>query len=358
MALLFCDSFDHYATADITTKWNNARINIPGPTGTSTVTIGAFGRNGTNGARFTWGVPSQYPYIARGVSASGATAIIGAAFNPNSLSPTSSANPLYAIFDSATVQCSLRVNADGSVSVLRGGYTGTVLGTSSAGVISIGAYSYVELKVVLSTTTGSYEVRVNNTLVLSGSGANTAGASTTAWTEARIGAIVGTRHLQTGTWDFDDVYIADGSGSTNNDFLGPIRVIALLPDGDGASSDFTPSEGEDNYAMVNEASADGDTTYVSATNAGDHDTYTFEDLAVNGTVKAVQTNLIVRSDAAGAETIAPVIRVGSTDYDGTTVGVTTTYADSREIFETSPATGVAWTPAEINGAEFGIKLVG
>ena len=42
MALLFMDSFDHYATADITEKWTAS---------TGTFAIGAYGRNSTNGLR-------------------------------------------------------------------------------------------------------------------------------------------------------------------------------------------------------------------------------------------------------------------------------------------------------------------
>jgi hypothetical protein len=130
----------------------------------------------------------------------------------------------------------------------------------------------------------------------------------------------------------------------------------ILPDGAGNSTDFTPSAGS-NFQNVDETSTDSDTTYNSETTAGDHDTYTYAAVGLTGNVRAIQTNLVVRSTGAGAETLRPKIRISGTDYSGTTVGCTTSYLDKMEVFETSPATAVVWTVSEIDGAEFGIELV-
>jgi hypothetical protein len=352
MALRFIDSFDHYATADFAQKWTS----VNAATFSSTIVVGAYGRNSTNGLRFTWSDVNSHLRLQRTVTTSGSTAIMGAAVKVSAISGTSSANPLFSIWDGASIQTSLRIDAAGTLSVLRGSFGGTVLGTS-VGVLSTATYYYIELKVVLHGSTGTYDVKVNGTSFLSGTGANTADAGTTAWTAARIGSDGSTAHISGGaTWDFDDFYVCDGSGSANNDVLGPIRVKAVFPDGAGNSTQFTPSAGS-NFQNVDEASQDGDTTYNSETTVGQKDLYTLGALGITGTVKGVQTNLIVRSDGGGAETIAPVWRIGATDYDGTTVGVTTSYADSLQVYETSPATGVAFTVAEIDGAELGIKLV-
>jgi hypothetical protein len=44
--------------------------------------------------------------------------------------------------------------------------------------------------------------------------------------------------------------------------------------------------------------------------------------------------------------------------DGTTVVLGASYAYYREITEINPLTSSAWTIADVNGAEFGVKLVG
>lgn len=332
MALLFCDSFDYYGTSEITQKWTTA----------NRASISA--ENGTNGTSALFLSNAAFDDGFASISLSPSSASEGGVGFHLKLVSVSAYDRIVQFREGSTLHVSVGIDGSGFLVATR---NGTVLDTGT-NALSSDTYYHIEVKAVIHNSTGSVVVRLNGVEELSFSG-DTQNGGTGTWTNILFYTNGPDLYL-------DNVVIWDTSGTTNNDFLGPIRVIALLPDGAGASSDFTPSAGS-NYENVDETSTDGDTTYVSATNAGDHDTYTFGDLAVNGTVKAVQTNLIVRSDAAGAETIAPVIRIGSTDYTGTTVGVTITYADSREIFETSPATGAAWTPAEINGAEFGIKLV-
>lgn len=353
MALLFLDGFDHYATAEITQKWTALQNGTTWNSGTINATNG---RNSTQSFRVTYANNnSTGGYLRKTLTAvSGTTAIMGFGFKIDALPAAASRTPLVSILDGATEQVSVDINPAGTLSLYRGTAAGTLLGTTSS-ALSINTYYYIELKVVIHGSTGTYEIRLNGTNVLSGTGANTAGSGVVQWTGIQIGRNYsgsGGAVIQ----DYDDLYACDGSGSTNNDFLGPIRVKTIYPDGAGASSDFTPSAGS-NFQNVDEALTDGDTTYNSEGTAGDHDTYTFGAVGVTGTVRGVQTNLVVRSDGAGSETIRPKIRISTTDYNGTTVGITTSYADSREVFETSPATATAWTVTEIDGAEFGIELV-
>lgn len=353
MALLFCDSFDHYATAEIAQKWTALQNGVAWSSGTINA---ANGRNGTQSFRVTYSnTNSTGGYLRKTLSAvSGTTAIMGFGFKIDALPGAASRTPLVSILDGATEQVSLDINPAGTLSLYRGTAAGTLLGTSVT-ALSINTYYYIELKTVIHATTGTYEIRVNSTNVLSGTGANTAASGVAQWTGVQIGRNYSGSGAAT-IQDYDDLYTCDGSGATNTDFLGPIRVKAIYADGAGASTDFTPSAGL-NFQNVDEALTDGDTTYNSESTAGDHDTYTFAAIGLTGTVKGVQTNLMVRSDGAGAETIAPMIRISTTDYQGTTVGITTSYADSMQVYAVSPATAAAWTVSEIDGAEFGIKLV-
>lgn len=341
MALLFLDGFDHYATAEIAQKW----------TSSSNAAISATeGRNSSQGLHLdaTGSNGSITRTLSPGSSAAGgigfAIRVTGALFN------STSGNELIQVQQAdATQHVALGLTAAGLFTAKRGT---TALGTSSSG-ISLGSWFYLEFKWDIHDTTGSLSVKLNGTTVLSLTGQDTRNAGDGTW--ARI--VLQNGSNATGTEVYvDDLAIWDTSGSANTDFLGPIRVKAIYPDGAGASTDFTPSAGS-NFQNVDEALTDGDTTYNSEGTAGDHDTYTFGAVGLSGTVRGVQTNLMVRSDGAGAETIRPKIRIGAVDYNGTTVGITTSYADSREVFQVSPATSTAWTVAEIDGAEFGIELV-
>ena len=54
--LLYLDSFDHYATADITQRWTQLYVH----TNPIAPVIGATGRRGTNGVR--WSVNQAYDH--------------------------------------------------------------------------------------------------------------------------------------------------------------------------------------------------------------------------------------------------------------------------------------------------------
>lgn len=155
-----------------------------------------------------------------------------------------------------------------------------------------------------------------------------------------------------------DYYILDGTGSSFNDFIGDKKIEAGLVDGAGSHSDWTPSAGS-NYQCVDEASWDGDTSYVSGDTAGQQDTYTFTNLPAGApVVDAVQFNQVARKDDAGTRSIANAIVIGGTTYDGALVqSLGDSYGFFPEVITKNPATGANWTMAEVNAMEAGPKLV-
>ena len=77
-----------------------------------------------------------------------------------------------------------------------------------------------------------------------------------------------------------------------------------------------------------------------------------------GTIVGVNTIFYCSKTDAGARSIAPVQRIGGTDYDGTTVVLAEGFLNQvAELRETSPATAVAYTPTEVNGWEIGPKVI-
>lgn len=353
MACLDLQGFDHFATANINDEFPMAIASIF----SSSITIGAFGRNSSGAARFTWANNNATMYLQKSVGASGATAILAFSFNPSAIDTTSNRNGLCAILDTGgTVQFSLRINSDGTISILRGTSAGTVLGTSAA-AITLGSHQHIGVKVVLSTTVGTYDVYLNGSSVISGTGANTAGAATTTWNSYRLGHTGQANTPASGTWDVEDVYCCDGSGSTNNDFLGDLRMATQLPStGNGTNASFTPSTGSDHGALVDE-STPNTSDYNSSNTAGQRDTYNFPALGLTGTVKAVKTSLYVAKSDAGARTIATVQRISGTNYDGATMAPGTSFMYLSQVDNVSPATSSAWTTTEIDATETGIKLV-
>lgn len=342
MVARLIDGFGHYPTADFLLKYTSLN-------GTPTISAGT---NPYGGAAYRPG--SQLRYINKTLD-SQATWIVG--FRVKVTSNPSAACPIFNLSDAGTIQCSLVVNTDNTLSVVRS--TGTAL-TNGTSVFSFssGTWYYIEFKVTIadSISAGTCKVRANGVDIITVATGqdlkSTANATANSYSLGWIGNVAGIDPY------FCDFYICDGTGSVNNDFLGDVRVDLLVPTAAGNSTGWTPNTGV-NYAAVDETAQDGDTTYVSASTPNTKDTYTFGNMPVSPTsIFAIQNVILAKKNDAGSKSLTPVIRSSGADYDGSVFTVGNSYNYSLDIRETDPATGVAWTESGVNSAEFGIKLLG
>jgi hypothetical protein len=346
------DSFDHYTTATRAYKgWSFAHAGAsPGDAG---CTIGAFGRNGTNGLRGrNEAVGGQSSRAALGVSiASGATAIVGFAFRVNSAIPAGNF-PIFTLMRGSTEMISVTGTATGTLAVRLGGRTDTVLSTSVS-TLSPATYYFIELKVTLHDSTGSYDLKINGTTFTSGSGVDTLVSGAATWDGIVLG---GTNVALTYSVDFDDLYVFDGSGGVNDDFAGDHPIVwNPASSGNGSNADWAPSIGTDHGALVDESTPDvSDFNQGSA--AGQRDTYNVAALGVTGTVRVLQTVNLVKAEVAGVRSVGDVIRIGGVNYDGPGAAVGSDWLYHLNRHRVSPATAVALTVSEIDGAEFGVKV--
>lgn len=344
MTLLFMDGFDHYATADITKKWTSASG--------SPVISAAAGRRG-GGALLAPNNTTIAQNITKTFAAS-ASFVLGFSFKATAL--PSSVSPIARLLDAGTAQCDLRLNTDGTLSVTRNG-TALTNGTSSNS-ISTGTDYYIEWKVTISDSiaASSCKVRVNGvdwiTVATGQDTKNTANASANQFS---LGTTVNLSSSVAFT--FDDFYLCDQSGSTNNDFLGDVRVDTLYPTSDGNYSQFTPSTGTTHYTLVDE-STPNTTDYNDGVNVGDRDSYGMGNLAAltSQTVYGVQVNAAILKDDAGSKSAATFVRSSTTDGDGASVALGTSQSYISQVFETNPNGAVAWTETTVNAMEAGVKV--
>lgn len=152
-----------------------------------------------------------------------------------------------------------------------------------------------------------------------------------------------------------DIYINDNSGGVDDTFWGPITVMTTQPIGAGISS-WTPSAGS-NYQNVDDATTDGDSTYNETSTNGHVDTYAMSNSTYSaGTIKGVEWAAEhKRTEASASARLAPVLRIGGTDYVGSDFQPRMTYRFSTQRYRVNPATSSAWTFSDIDGMEAGIK---
>lgn len=351
MSLLFMDSFDHYATADLTEKWS-------GTVGFfANYEIGAYGRNGTNGARFatsSW-TSGIYATVLGGVN----EVIIGVAVKP----VFSNQSISFLTFGSGTSwECGVAILSDLTLrpfvvnfSQFNPGDTGyfTLLGSASSSGLQIGVWSYLEVRMKCDGSVGTCTIRINGIEVLAATGLDTLFVSNVLTRFALAG-----KANDVGQYYVDDVVVMDINGAVNNDFLGDVTVSAIYPNGAGSNTGWTPSAGA-NFECVDEAVVNDDTDY-NVTDAIDaKDTYAMGNCPVGADIRAVQLVAAVRKGTEGPGRVKLVTRSDGTDYDGAEQGIgSSSYAFLREIQETDPATDAAWLEAGFNAAEFGIKKTG
>jgi hypothetical protein len=351
MAFLFADSFDHYATADITKKWSSH-----GGAGGSINS--SAGRRSTSGYRYV-GSSGTSGTLRKTLPVSGAGFVTGVWMMTNEppYAPGSH-DPVIAIVQDGTIHLYLRFNSDFTFSVVRG--DGTVLGTSSVSGMSVGVGGYVEWKGIIDNSAGSYVVRCNNAVILNESSKDTQNGGTAGWNAYWFGHNIfadRSSYQNVATIDNDDLYVLDQSGSAFNDFLGDIRVDVRAVTGAGATTQFTPSAGS-NYQNVDDAAANGDTDYNSTDVVGEIDTFTAEDApVVGGGILAVQVVLQAKKEDAGVCTVAPVIRHSGVNYPAAAQFPSTSYTFLCTPYEQNPGTSAAWVEADFDAAEFGYTKV-
>lgn len=337
MALRLIDSGDHYVTADLTEKWTSIAGSI--------VISSGNGRRSTASLRAT----GNGQHVTKTLDAQ-ATWVVGVAFK-HSVAP-GGAMPIIQLLDAGTVQCDVRINGDGTITVTR---NGTALGTSTF-ALSTGVFYYIEFKCLINNTTGTFEVRVDGANKVSGSSADTQNTANATANQVRIGIISG---FGGGNNDHDDIYICDGTGSTNNNFLGDCRVDYYAPNGAGTTTQLTRggTDSGANWSQVDEAAPNDDTDYNEHATVGNKDTYACGNMThTPSSIFGVQILASAKKDDAGAKSIATVTRSGTTDFDGATQALSTSYLYYSDIREVDPNTSAAWTKTNFDASEHGVKV--
>lgn len=348
MALLYLDSFDYYSSAQLTGS------KFPYALSGSAPTITAAGRTGTNCLRMTTGQVG----CRRRLTTNYATLIMGVAFKATSFTFRPA---IFNVADLGTTQVTLCADVTtGQLKVYRGNAEfGTDLSvTSGLNTLATNTWYYIEMLVTIHNTTGAVQVRVNGAdWIALTTGLNTRASSNNQINEIGFGRS-GSNNSATGV-DYDDYYVLDQTGSApTNDFLGDVRVECLFPNGAGNYTQFTPSTGS-NYQNVDDTTANDATDYNSSATAGQKDTYAFTNLTTTGgAVYGVALNSRYQKSEGGTRTVRGLSRHGGVDGTGPTF---TPGAGSweyrQDLLLTNPSTSSAWTPSEVNAAEFGMEVV-
>lgn len=333
MALLLFEGFElSTSTTDINTlpyfSASNSYSSITGRSGGRSIRMNS--RNNS----ITLSLPSSKQTVIAGLGVRWSTLL-------------NQATTLMGFRDGGTNQVDVRLDTGGGLSITR---NGTSLDTGST--LSVNTWYYIEMKATIDNSSGSVEVRIN--------GSSTPDMSFSGDTQNSGNATISNVLFQTPqgtsgntTIDWDDIYICDNLGGFNDDFLGDCIVQQYLPNGAGTETDFSGA-----YTDIDDSSPDGDTTRIASSTTNSYGTYQMTNVTDVNTpdIRGVGVFAYAKKSDAGNRGLAPVIRSGTTLYDGTNTQLTVgQYLYYYTFWEEDPDTATQWTVAGINSAEGGVK---
>lgn len=346
--LIYSDSFDHYTT--LLNKWSDVSTQTTAP-----AINAAKGRNGTAGGYFLTRSNGD-SWFQKNIS-SIQTIVVGVALYLEAACADANDDCKTIDFkDSGTTQVSVDLTNAGQVKIKRAGVLLATAGFS----IPTATYVYLEAKVVIATGTGgSVVLRLNGGSLNGGSTSTHTSLNTSSTGNAFAGAVrIGSvsNGDSNASMRFDDVYIADTTGSFNNDFIGDVRIYAVFADGAGDSTQLALTGAATNWQAVSENPPDSDTSYVSSSTVTDKDLYNFATVPAASVIPAVVVWLRARKDDAGTRSVRGLAKLSGTEVDsGADAALNTTYTFHGELFERDPATN-AWTGTNFNSSQFGVKV--
>jgi hypothetical protein len=312
------------------------------------------GRNGGNSLHFSI---AGAGYISKTLDAQ---ATWGIAFAIK-VSAFPSGGAIFQLIDAGTTQIELRLNTNGTLKVTKN--NGTALGTTTT-AIAVSTWTHVEWLTTINNSTGTTQIWINGVSALNLTSQNTRNTANNSADQVILGSFVN-NSTGTTTVDLDDIIVYDGQSNDaqgNPDIhsqIGDCSLTWLLPTGAGTNTAWTASSGS-NYACTNEATPDGDTSYVSSSTTNQIDTYATADLGAGvNTVKSVMLMHYSRKDDSGSRSIAGAIRTNSANFVGNTISLGNSYAYTvAGAWGQNPSgTPAAWTPADVNNIEIGAKEI-
>lgn len=325
MALLFADGFE-----DGTSAWTLSNLALG---------AGRFGQGLVSSISIAWG------QMNFGLKTG--TIIVGFAVNPTG------ASDLLWLQESGFDQLVLQRGSGGDLTLRgQGGTSGSVIGTAPAATVPASAWSYVELKATIADL-GAVTVRVNGVAVITVTNVDVKASISTGANTIRIG------NLGAGTI-VDDVYICDGTGTYNNDFVGEIQVEHLRPASDDTAQ-WVGSDGNstNNWDLVDEVGAYNGADYVGSSTVGQRDLYvpTASSRGTSSPVAGVIVTAVTMKTDSGTRTAKLAVKegAGGTVRYGSDTGLATSFGEIRSVFERKGDSS-QFTVADVNALRFGIEV--
>ena len=352
MALLWCDSFDHYGTLARLTDGVYAEVASPVILSNTGSRTGTYCIN-QRGNAFNSALQTNFRRVFGGAK----TVVgIGGAFFYPAMPLANNGQRIFQFMDTTnTTQISICLQSTGIIEVFRGDFVAS-LGATSTPAVTANAYQHIECMVLFSQTVGTVEIRVNGVTVLSLTGKDTCQTALVESSQVYIGGGFPSGAGSFGSSFIDDIFAWDDTGSYNNTFIGDRRVITLFPDSNTATADWTAVGAATGYECIDEANPNDDTDYISSATVGNVSQFGLQNLPAGiSIVSAVVMVERARKTEAGTANTKVSVVSGASAAAGADKPLTEIYTYRQDVFATNPATAAPFTAAEVNALQFKVE---
>lgn len=224
----------------------------------------------------------------------------------------------------------------------------TVLYATAAPVISAQGWYHLEWKSVIDAAVGVFEVRVEGITVITETGIDTG------TTNPEQFEIVNDPDATSAsdTFYIKDLVVWDGTGTANNDFLGPVKVYELTTVSD--TSMPWSSTAADGYSVLDNNPPVDATAYISAPYPAMPAEAVFELSALPAdvsSVKGIITRVRAGKSDGGDGQLQVSLRSNGVDDAGADRAITVAETYWSDVSELDPNTSAAWLPGAVDVAQ-------
>ena len=260
--------------------------------------------------------------------------------------PAANNEEIFVAYTTASAyKLALRINSSGKLMAFASDGT-TQLGSDGATTLSTGIWYRIEVQIGTGAT-ANYEVRIDGATELSGTG----NLSTTNNGLIVVGKVTN-RNGQSVDFYYDDDLIS------NSAWPGAGQSLVMAPDGDGTYTAWTIGAGGGaDWTNIEEIPNDGATTYLQSTNVvGDTSSAALVSAAtagISGTILCVKP-IVIHNRAALSASAKIRLRSGTTNSDSSAFSNGKAWLVAAGLYETDPATGLAWELSALDSIEVGM----
>ena len=204
----------------------------------------------------------------------------------------------------------------------------------------------LDLHVVVNGTTDiTVDMYLNGARVSSATAANTGGlggVSRVLFENNNVANVAGGGTSD--TMHYSEIVCLDGESPRG------WRLSELFPASAGDHTDFDGDYtelGDENLASAAAGGANGDRVSSNLS--------TYNGPASSSAIRAVVSKAVAAKGTTGPGTLVQSLRIGATDYDGSSVALSTDYASLMEVWDNNPATASGWATSDFAGTQIGLK---